>query len=193
MSSPTIRPAFSKWPEYNRRLRDIVAGLTDEQLAIRPSPERWPLWAIVGHLCCQRISWLCGFLDEPGAESTPFPDALYRCPGDEYLEPAMSAQELAAALDSTFAVVDRVLDSWTLDMLDEEIRMATEVDVGICPPRTPDDLQHYPTRVDWSTIVGGGGCDVLADLWYRRLAGGARRGRLPARLQAVAREVAGQT
>lgn len=122
MSSPTIRPAFSKWPEYNRRLRDTVAGLTDDQLGLQPSPERWPLWATIGHLACQRISWLCGFLDEPGAETTPFPDALYRCPGDEYLEPVMTAGELVSALDSTFAVVDRVLDTWTLDMLDEEVR-----------------------------------------------------------------------
>ncbi len=54
MSSTTIRPAFSKWPEYNRRLRDVVAAMTDEQLATRPAPERWPLWATVGHTACQR-------------------------------------------------------------------------------------------------------------------------------------------
>ena len=47
MSTLTIRPAYDKWPEYNRRLRDVVAGMTDEQLAMTPSPERWPLWATV--------------------------------------------------------------------------------------------------------------------------------------------------
>jgi hypothetical protein len=45
MTDETIRPAYSRWPEYNRRLRDVVAAMTDEQLAMRPSPERWPLWA----------------------------------------------------------------------------------------------------------------------------------------------------
>ena len=35
MSEMTIRPAYSSWPEYNRRLRDVVAAMTDEQLAIR--------------------------------------------------------------------------------------------------------------------------------------------------------------
>src|SRR4051812_21611561 len=84
VSSAAIRPAFSSWPRYNRQLRDVVAALTDEQLAIRPSPERWPVWATVGHLACQRVSWLCGFAGEPGADATPFPDALHRCPGDEY-------------------------------------------------------------------------------------------------------------
>ncbi len=122
MGTVTIRPAYSNWPQYNRALRDAVATLTDEQLAIRPSPERWPIWATIGHAACQRVSWLCGFLDEPGADTTPFPDALYRCPGDEYLEPVMSAGELADALDSTFAIIQNCLDAWTLDMLDEEIR-----------------------------------------------------------------------
>lgn len=48
-TSPTIRPAFSQWPQYNRILRERVAGLSEEQLALRPTPERWPLWATIGH------------------------------------------------------------------------------------------------------------------------------------------------
>jgi uncharacterized damage-inducible protein DinB len=122
MRTPTIRPAYSNWPRYNRQLRDVVAILTDEQLAIRPAPERWPIWATIGHAACQRVSWLCGFAGEPGAEATPFPDALYRCPGDEYLEPVMVAAELVEALDSTFRVVENVLDTWTIDLLDKQIR-----------------------------------------------------------------------
>jgi hypothetical protein len=122
MSQITIRPAYSSWPRYHRAFRDAVAALTDEQLAIRPSAERWPLWATVGHAACQRVSWLCGFAGEPGAETTPFPDALHRCPGDEYLDPVMSADELVGALDATFSIVESCLDRWTVDMLDEEIR-----------------------------------------------------------------------
>jgi hypothetical protein len=107
----TIRPAYGNWLRYNRQLQDVVAALTEQQLAIRPTPQRWPIWATIGHLACQRVSWLCGFAGEPGAEATAFPDALHRCPGDEYLEPAMTAGELVAALDSTFRIVDRVLDT----------------------------------------------------------------------------------
>jgi hypothetical protein len=33
MSTETIRPAYRMLPQYNRRLRDVVAALTDEQLA----------------------------------------------------------------------------------------------------------------------------------------------------------------
>ncbi len=148
MIRPTIRPAFSRWPRYNRVLRDAVGGLTEEQLAIKPAPDRWPIWATVGHAACQRISGLCGFAGEPSGDATPFPDALYRCPGDEYLDPPMNADQLADALDSTFRIVERVLDTWTPDMLDEEIR------------RTFDDEEWVHTR-GW--VIQG----VFAhDIWH---------------------------
>lgn len=122
MSNSTIRPAFSMWPMVNRRLRDVVATMTDEQLAIRPSPERWPLWATVGHTACQRVFWLCDFAGEPGAETTPFTDAASNCPGDDDLEHVLGAVALVEALDASFRIVERCLDRWTLDMLDEVIR-----------------------------------------------------------------------
>jgi len=122
VSNATIRPAYSKWPEYNRRLSDVVAGLTEEQLGLRPSPERWPMWATVGHAACQRVFWLCDFAGEPGAETTRFTDAAHNCPGDDDLENVLSADQLVEALDSTFGIVESCLDRWTLDMLHEEIR-----------------------------------------------------------------------
>ena len=122
MTSPTIRPAYSTWPEYNRRLREVVAAMTADQLAIQPTPERWPLWATIGHAACQRVFWLCDFAGEPGAETTRFPNAGYDCPGDDDLEHVLSADALAEALDSTFRIVESCLDRWTLDMLTEEIR-----------------------------------------------------------------------
>lgn len=122
IEQPTIRPAFSKWPDYNRRLRDVVAALTSEQLALQPSADRWPLWATVGHAACQRVFWLCDFAGEPGAQATRFTNAGYDCPGDDDLENVLGASELVEAIDSTFAIVEGVLDGWTVDMLDEVIR-----------------------------------------------------------------------
>ncbi|HOU14331.1 MAG TPA: DinB family protein [Anaerolineae bacterium] len=121
-SDPLIRIAYSNWPTYNAALRDVVHCLTPEHLAFAPSPSKWPLWAQVGHLACQRVSWLCGFLQEPGGEDTPFPDALYVCPGDEDLEHVLGPQALVLALDSTFEIVERCLDTWTFSMLGETIR-----------------------------------------------------------------------
>lgn len=120
--STTIRPAYSIWPEYNRRLRDAVAAMTDEQLAFRPSPERWPLWATVGHAACQRVFWLCVYAGEPGADTTPFTNSGYVCPGDEDMETVFGPAALADALDSTFRIVERCLDTWTIESLGDEIR-----------------------------------------------------------------------
>ncbi len=120
--SSTIRPAYSKWPDYQQRLRDVVGTMTDEQLARRPSLERWPLWATVGHLACQRVFWLCDFAGEPGADTTPFTNAGNDCPGDDDLEHVLGPAQLVDALDSTFRIVEAVLDRWTLEMLDEELR-----------------------------------------------------------------------
>ena len=122
MRDPSIRPAYSSWPGYQRRLRDAVAAMTDEQLAIRPTPERWPIWASVGHLACQRVFWLCDFAGEPGAETTRFTNAGYDCPGDDDLEHVLGAAELVEALESTFRIVEGCLDRWTLEMLDEVLR-----------------------------------------------------------------------
>ena len=117
----TIRHAYARWPEQHQRLRDRVATLTDADLALRPSSDRWPVWASIGHLACQRVFWLCDFAGEPGAESTRFTNAGFDCPGDDDLVNVLSAADLVEALDSTFAIIERVLDTWTVRVLDEVI------------------------------------------------------------------------
>lgn len=112
-----IRVAFGSWPTLNASMRAAVGDLTDDSLARTAGPGRWPLWAVIGHLACQRVFWLCDFAGEPGAESTPFTNATWSCPGDEDLDNVLNAEQLVAALDSTFAIVDRVLDGWTIDSL----------------------------------------------------------------------------
>jgi len=111
MTATTIRPAYGDWPGINQRLREAVADLTDEQLARSPAPDRWPLWATVGHLACQRVFWLCDAAGEPGAGSTPFPNAAFDCPGDDDLDHVLDADALAEALDATFRIVEACLNS----------------------------------------------------------------------------------
>ena len=120
MSTTTIRPAYSMWPRYNRRLREVVAAMTDEQLAIRPSADRWPIWATVGHTAMVRVFWLCDVIGEPGAETTPFTDAAHTSWEDD-LDHPRGADELVEAIDSTFRLIEGCLDRWTPDMLADEI------------------------------------------------------------------------
>ena len=122
MASPIIRPAYGKWAYYNRQLRDAVATLTDEQVLLKPAPDAWPIWAIVGHAACQRVFSLCDFAGEPGAETTRFTNAGYDCPGDDDLDNVLSGRELAEALESTFRIVERCLDSWTMESLAEVLK-----------------------------------------------------------------------
>jgi hypothetical protein len=131
--STTIRAAFGNWPRYNQALRDVVAGLTEEQLSLRPSPERWPIWATVGHLACQRVFALCVRAGAPGAATSPFPDSGFNCPGDDDLETVWSAAELASALDATITIVEWSLDTWTIDDLAEVLN-------------SPEEPDYHPTR-----------------------------------------------
>ncbi len=119
MTAPTIRPYFDMWPQYNRRLRDVIAPMSAEQLAIRPSPERWPIWATVGHDAGMRVYWLCDVVGEPGAETTPFTDAA-NAGWEDDLDHPRSADELVHALDATWRILERCLDTWTPDMMADE-------------------------------------------------------------------------
>ena len=95
--------------------------MTEAQLAAQPGPDRWPLWASIGHLACQRVFWLCDFAGAPGADTTPFTNATYECPGDDDLEHVLSAADLTSALASTFLIVEECLDRWKFEMLDDVI------------------------------------------------------------------------
>ena len=117
----SIRRFYDRWPQYNRRLTEVVRAMSDEQLAIRPSPDGSPFWATVGHTAGARTYWLCGVVGEPGAETTPFPDPLNDPGWEDDLDRPRSAGELVMALDTTWAIIDRLLDRWTPEMLDETV------------------------------------------------------------------------
>jgi len=167
MSDPTIRPAFSQWPMYDQRLRDLIAGLTEEQLAMRLGPTSWPVWAIVGHAACQRVFWLCDFAGEPGRETTRFTNAIYDCPGDDDLEHVLSGADLVEALDTTFPIVEGVLDRWTIESLDDVLRRPEWDDSwvqtrGAVIQRVfTHDVYHM---AEVSQILGTAGVPAL-DLW----------------------------
>jgi hypothetical protein len=167
MTDTSIRAAYPKWPEYDRRLREVVASLTDAQLAIRPSPERWPLWASIGHVACQRVFWLCDVAGEPGAQTTPFTNAAYDCPGDDDLEHVLDAPALVHALTSTFRIVEACLDRWTPAMLDEVIRPD---DWGADPPKSRGEIisrvfAHDVSHITELNEAFGNASLIQVDLW----------------------------
>src|SRR4051812_17727342 len=108
------------WPQYDRRLREVIGTMSDEQLAIRPSRDRWPIWATVGHTAAMRVYWLCAVVGEPGADTTPF-DPNRDEGWEDDLDHPRTVGELATALETTWAIIDRCLDTWTPAMLDDQI------------------------------------------------------------------------
>jgi uncharacterized damage-inducible protein DinB len=115
----SIRAFYDQWPTYNRRLVEVVGAMSPEQLAIRHGPELWPMWATVGHTAGMRVYWLCGELNEPGAETTPFTDPMSGIGWEDDLDSPRNAGELVTALESTWRIVDGCLDRWTPEMLRE--------------------------------------------------------------------------
>jgi uncharacterized damage-inducible protein DinB len=113
----SIRLFYDRWPQYNIRLVETIRPLDEDQLALRAQPEHWPVWAMVGHVAATRVYWLCAVLGEPGADSTPFADPSLDGWEDD-LEHPRSAAELVGALESTYAIIDGILDRWTPEMLE---------------------------------------------------------------------------
>ncbi len=169
MTNTSIRPAYHMWPQYNRRVRELIVGMTDEQLGIRPGPDLLPIWAAVGHTAAMRIYWLCAVVGEPGAESTPFWNGSEAIDWADDLDHPRSAAELAAALDSTFAIIDGCLDRWTFEMLTDEIQRSYGDTVQV--HTRASILQRLLTHEAWhwgelSLTLGINGLPQ-PDLWRR--------------------------
>ena len=116
----SVRLFYDRWPQYNRRLRDVVAAMSPEDLAIRPAPDGFPIWAIVGHTAGGRVYWLCEIVGEAGAEETPFADVASGGWEDD-LDHPRGPDELAMALDSTFRIIEGCLDRWSPEDLERTI------------------------------------------------------------------------
>jgi uncharacterized damage-inducible protein DinB len=127
----SIAPFYADWPGYNDRMVRHLRGLSVEDLALSSgSSHRWPIWAIAAHTVGARVFWLCHVLGEPGADTTPFADPSGFGWEDE-LEVVRSGEEVAAAWESTWAVVQRCLDGWTPEMLDDSFRRKGRIAVSV--------------------------------------------------------------
>jgi uncharacterized damage-inducible protein DinB len=110
----TLTTFYRGWHEYQQRLSDALAPLTEEQLALHASPGQRPLWLLAAHVIGTRIGWFQTWMGEGGPELTPLDlwdadDALPR-----------SAAELLEGLDLTWAMIADCLARWTPAMLDDE-------------------------------------------------------------------------
>lgn len=114
----TVAAFYEPWRLYNERIIEVVRQLSDEQLAIRPSSDGWPIWAIVGHTAGARIYWLCDVFGEEGADTTPF-GGTNGVGWEDDLDHPRTSTELVHALESTWKVIEGCLRRWTPEFLFE--------------------------------------------------------------------------
>ena len=110
---------YRDWPQYAERLRDGVAGLSAQQLALRAGPEHGTIWQLAAHVAGARAYWLCGVFGQPGAEGTPFTEPLTGFGWEDEPDHPRTGDELRWALDSSWAVVRDCLARWPIDSLGE--------------------------------------------------------------------------
>lgn len=111
---------YSQWPQYNRRIVEVIAQMSPQQLGVRPSPDGWPVWATVGHMAGVRVYWLCIVVGESGASTTPFEGPEFQG-WEDNLDRPRTSDELISAMDSTWGIVQRCLDDWNIASLEETI------------------------------------------------------------------------
>jgi hypothetical protein len=117
----SIRPFYRGWDAYNQAIVDVVAAMTPEELAVRPDPDRDPIWATVAHTAGARVYWLCGVFGEPGADTTPFPEVVTGEGWEDHPGTPRRSHELVAALTTSWAIVDGCLRRWTPEMLGDVV------------------------------------------------------------------------
>ncbi len=126
MEQAALETLYDAWANHQRRVIDMLARLTPDQLALRPSPDTWSVWQLAGHVAGARSYWWQDNLGEGDqslrdrfrVESTtvpglPLEDAAWE---DDETHPR-SAAELAGALQDTWALVEGCLRRWTSDDL----------------------------------------------------------------------------
>jgi uncharacterized damage-inducible protein DinB len=164
-----VRPFYEGWRFTNERLVETIEALSFEQLALRPAPDLWPIWATAAHVAGARVYWLCAIFKEPGAESTPFPDATGEGWEDDLAHPRQSS-ELVFALESSWKIVQQCLERWTPAMLQDEFRreLADKIQIHTRQSVLMRVLTHDAEHCgEISTTLGMHGLRGL-DLWTGR-------------------------
>ena len=163
----SIAHFYRGWATYNAAMVAALRPLTTEQLALDGGIPDWPIWAIAGHTAGARPYWLCSVFGEPGAESTPFPDPANELGWEDDLSHPRNVAELIGALETTWAIVEGVLERWTPDMLETTFRREIKGRVqhhtrqSVLMRMISHDAYHAG---ELSQILGAAGL-VQVDLW----------------------------
>lgn len=108
------------WERIQARLVTRLPLLGPDELGLKASSDGRPIWAVVSHLACARVYWLCDVFKEPGAETTPFTNAAEEG-WEDRLDVPRRSDELMFAVESTWQIVQSCLGRWTTETLGETV------------------------------------------------------------------------
>jgi uncharacterized damage-inducible protein DinB len=105
----SLLPFYAGWGVYQQRLAAAIAPLTQEQLALRLTPQHnWSIGMYVTHIVANRAWWFHVRMGEGGDELTPYELwALGVCEAD--VDPLHTAEELVAGLEKTWQLIEQTL------------------------------------------------------------------------------------
>lgn len=102
----TLETFYKGWADYQDLLVKAVAPLSDEQLALRISPDLRSIGELALHIVGARIGWFHRAIGEGGAETEP----LLAWRGD----PApRTAAELVHGLEASWRMIEDAVGRWS--------------------------------------------------------------------------------
>jgi uncharacterized damage-inducible protein DinB len=104
----TLDLFYQWWKNYQDLLKQAIAPLTPEQLALRAAPHLRSVGELVAHIIASRVAWFGDFLGE-----------MHTLPGVESLRtweranaPPRTAGELVEGLDTSWRLMAELLNKW---------------------------------------------------------------------------------
>lgn len=106
----TLDIFYRSWKDYQDTLKQAIAPLTPEQLALRTAPDLRSVEEIVAHVISSRVHWFCDFLSE--MSTMPGVEALLTQGRSMLDAPPRTAAELIEGLDISWRFMADLLNKW---------------------------------------------------------------------------------
>ena len=127
-STNSLMTVYEGWDGYQRAIRQAVAPLTKEQLDWRPAAHLRSVGELVRHIALGRVDWFLR-MGAPGSRELAgqISDWDEDPHGNRYVMDSVitdtgQASELLKWLDLTWQMVDRTLNTWTVEDLKQTYR-----------------------------------------------------------------------
>jgi uncharacterized damage-inducible protein DinB len=103
----TLTTFYTEWKKYQDHVKEAIAPLTDEQLALRAAPNLRSIRELAEHIVGARVGWFVNFLSEGGDSMQSLSHPV------DPDTPSRSAANLVNDLDVTWNMISDCLTRWS--------------------------------------------------------------------------------